>query len=176
MVAPDIYLPSILNITPKLLKEINVLGLIIDVDNTIRDYGKQYINNDILKWVEKMKQCGLIMVIASNNFKKNIEPIANVLNIPYVSLSFKPLPFGLKKAARKLNFKKENIAVVGDQYFTDIVGGKLQGFKTILLEPLTLEKGLIWKFRRSLEKKILYKILWKGEFFESNIWTCRKFC
>ena len=159
MVEPDIYLPSILEITSKLLKNIGVLGLIIDVDNTIRDYKNGDIKKEISNWVKDMKLCGVKMVIASNNFKKNIEPISVVLEIPYVSLCFKPLPFGLKKAARRLNLSKNSVAVVGDQYFTDIIGGKLQGFKTILIKPLTIEKGLIWKFRRSLEKKILYKIL-----------------
>ena len=54
--------------------------------------------------------------------------------------------------------KSENIAIVGDQIFTDIMGGNRCNMFTILVEPIN-EKDFwytIWK--RPIEKKIKSKI------------------
>lgn len=157
MFKPDVYLSSVLQITPNLLTNIKAFAIIVDVDNTIRHYGRTELLSGVLNWVDSMKRCGIRLAIASNNFKKNIKPVANMLDIPYVSFSFKPLPIGLRKAAKILGVDNENIAVVGDQFFTDVIGGKLQGFKTILVEPLSKEKGFFWRFRRNLENIVLHK-------------------
>ncbi len=159
MLKPDLYLTSVLKITPQMLKRISVCALILDVDNTIRQHNVDGIIDGVFDWVNLLKASGISIVIVSNNFEKNIRPVAEVLDLPYFSFSFKPFPFGLRKAEKKLNCKKGSIAIVGDQFFTDIVGGKLRGFKTILVKPLREEKGLFWKIRRSIEKIILDKIL-----------------
>lgn len=157
MFKPNLYLDSILQITPKLLERIGVCAIILDVDNTIRQYRSKEISSKVLNWVNLIKNAKISIVILSNNFNKNVEPVAKVLNLPYYGLGFKPFPFGLKKAAKKLNVNEKQIAVVGDQIFTDIVGGNLQGFKTILIKPIKEEKGLLWKIKRRLEKLVLNK-------------------
>lgn len=157
MFKPNLYLDSISQVTPELLKEIGVCAIILDVDNTIRQNNKKEIGFGVLKWVELIKNAGISIVILSNNFNKSVEPIAKILNLPYYGLGFKPFPFGFKKAVKKLKVSYKKIAVIGDQIFTDIVGGNLQGFKTILIKPIKEEEGLFWRIRRKLEKKILNK-------------------
>ena len=159
MLKPDIYLTSVLEITPNLIKKLNGKAIILDVDNTIRQHKDKKIFDGVINWVNVMKSCGVFIVIASNNYRKSVEPIANELGLPCVSFCLKPFPFGLKKAAKMLGFKKENIVVVGDQFFTDIIGGKFLKFKTILTKPLKQEEGFFWGIRRNIEKKILKKIL-----------------
>lgn len=157
MFKPNLYLDSILQITPKLLEKIGVCAIILDVDNTIRQYKTKEISYKVLNWVNLIKNAKISIVILSNNLNKNVEPVAKILNLPYYGLGFKPFPFGLKKAAKKLNVNKKQIVVVGDQVFTDIFGGNLQGFKTILIKPMKEEKSLFWKIRRKLEKIVLNK-------------------
>lgn len=159
MLKPDVCLTSILEIDINILKKMEVIAIILDVDNTIRFPKKGKLLEGVLYWVKNLKRFGFKIIIASNNFRKNIEPIANFLNLPFISFSFKPFPFGLKKAAKKLNVSKKQVVVVGDQLFTDVIGGKIQGFKTILVDPLKFEKGFFWKVRRKLEKIILNRIL-----------------
>ncbi len=158
MLNPDLYLSCVFEITPKVLKSLEVVAIILDVDNTIRKHKEIEVYDGVSNWVSEIKKAGFSVVIASNNFEKNIKPVADFLNLPYVSLCFKPFPIGLKKAIKKLNVEKKNIAIVGDQFFTDVVGGKLQGFRTILIEPLEMEKGFFWKVRRNLEKALLHKL------------------
>ena len=58
-----------------------------------------------------------------------------------------------------MNVKRKNVAMVGDQIFTDIMGGRLSGVKTILVTDITPEDKLNFKVKRSLEKKLLKR--WK---------------
>ena len=155
MIFPDLFLHSIFDITPELLIELNVKALILDVDNTLRTCGSLVPFAGVLGWVNSMKKAGVSLIIASNNFKSSVEPFAEKLGLECVFFSCKPLSFGLKKAARKLNVEKNQIAVVGDQIFTDVVGGNLTGFKTFLVEPFLQENGLNFKIKRWLEKHII---------------------
>ena len=51
---------------------------------------------------------------------------------------------------------------VGDQIFTDILGGNLFGAKTILVEPMLAEDGSFFRFKRRLEKHVLVRMSKKG--------------
>ena len=157
MLLPDLYLSSIFSITPELLKKLGVEALILDVDNTLRAYKSDEPYDGVIEWVEKMRKSGISLIVASNNLKSSVGPFASILKLDYVSMSFKPLPFGLKKALRKLKIDSSKVAIVGDQIFTDIFGGRLSGFRTILVKPFAAEKGIHWKIRRFFEKPIIIR-------------------
>ncbi len=155
MIFPDIFLNSLFDITPSLLKKIGIEALILDVDNTLRACGSVVPCDEVICWVNSMKLAGIRMVIASNNFKKSIEPFALKLQLDYVFFSCKPLTFGLNRAAKKLKCSRNKIAVVGDQIFTDVVAGNLKGFRTFLIAPIFEERGLFFKIKRWLEGYIV---------------------
>ena len=157
MLLPDLYLSSILSITPEVLKSLGVEALVLDVDNTLRAYKSNKPYKGVSEWIQKMRKSGISLIVASNNFKSSVGPFASTLKLDYVSMSFKPLPFGLKKALRKLKIDRSKVAIVGDQIFTDIVGGRLSGFRTILVKPFVAEKGISWKIRRFLEKPVIFR-------------------
>ena len=46
---------------------------------------------------------------------------------------------------------------MGDQIFTDTLGGNLYGVKTVLLDPIKPESSARFKFKRKLERAV-YKI------------------
>ena len=155
IILPDLFLHSIFDVTSELLAKFGVEALILDVDNTLRVLGSKFPVDGVLSWVGSMRAAGIKLIIASNNFKKKVEPFAKQLGLDYVFFSCKPLSFGLNKAAKKLNVKKEKIAVIGDQIFTDVFGGNLRGFKTFLVEPFLKERSFGFKFKRWLEQKII---------------------
>ena len=100
------------------------------------------------------------MTVLSNSKEKRVKPFAQKINLEYISLGLKPLPFGYLRAMKRYSLKRKNTAIVGDQIFTDILGGNLVGIKTVLLTPIKLEDGWSFKLRRRLEKLIfkLYRI------------------
>lgn len=155
LILPDVFLHSVFDITSELLSKFGVEALILDVDNTLRAWGGDLPFNGVNNWVNYMKQAGFKLVIASNNFKRRVEPFAKRLGIEFVFFSCKPLSFGLNRAAKKLKVNRKRIAVVGDQIFTDVFGGNLRGFKTFLVEPFLKEKSCMFKIKRWLEQQII---------------------
>lgn len=156
---PDIYIEKVTEITLEMLKENSVYGIIIDVDNTIIDIDKNYLEG-IDKWCENLKQNGIKFCILSNTNKiKKVVKVANFLKIPFIYFAQKPNKKGFQKAMRIMNLNELNIAVVGDQILTDIWGGNKMGMYTILTKPINERDILITKIKRPIEKIILKKYL-----------------
>ena len=89
-------------------------------------------------------------------------PFAKRLGLPFVANSMKPLPFGYRRALRILSLPKKNLAVVGDQLFTDVLGAHLAGIRAILVDPVDEGGGAMLRFRRIFEKRIMEKYPRKG--------------
>jgi HAD superfamily phosphatase (TIGR01668 family) len=89
--------------------------------------------------------------------KDKVKKIATILEIPYIFFSVKPLKNGLKKAKEILGEKSENIAEIGDQLFTDVLGANRMKMFSILTTPIEEEKGFLDKLKRKIERKVLSK-------------------
>lgn len=153
---PKFIFDNITDITIEFLKDNAIKGLLVDVDNTLTvAHANPTLKNGVEEWLLKMKEAGIGVIILSNAKEKRIKPFAQKIGLDFNALSLKPLPFGYLKAVRKLGLKKNKTAIVGDQLFTDILGGKLSGVKTILVTDITPEDKTSFKIRRSIEKKIL---------------------
>ena len=153
---PDIKLHGNTDITVELLNENNIKALLLDVDNTMSTHHGTVLTDGLLEWIAKMQEAGIKLMVLSNSKRFRIEPFASRIGLPFISLGCKPLPTGYLRGVKALGEKRKNVAIVGDQIFTDILGGKIVGVKTILLTPIKLEDGWSFKIRRKLEKK-LYK-------------------
>ena len=151
---PDIKLDRVTDITVELLKKYGIEALILDVDNTLSTHHGEILTEGLPQWLEYMKENGIGLTVLSNSKEKRVEPFAEKIALDYISLGLKPLPFGYLRAVKKLKKKRKNTAIVGDQIFTDIIGGNCVGVKTVLLTPIKPEDGLSFKIRRKIEKFI----------------------
>ena len=152
---PKLYLNSVKEITLDLLNKHNLKGIILDVDNTLIDYHKN-IPDGIEEWANNLKQARISLCIASNsNNKEKVEKVAKKLGIPYIYFSMKPLKSGFKKAKNILNLPNEQIAVVGDQILTDIIGANRMKMFSILVKPIAEKDIWITRLKRPLENKII---------------------
>ena len=154
LLKPDIKLHGITDITVEILNKFNIKALLLDVDNTMSTHHGQALTDGLLEWIDRMNKNGIKLMVLSNSKRKRIEPFAARISLPFISLGCKPLPTGYLRGVRALGEKRKNVAIVGDQIFTDVLGGNLVGVKTVLLTPIKLEDGLSFKIRRNLEKKI----------------------
>lgn len=155
---PKLYLNSVKEITLDLIKENNLKGIILDVDNTLVDYYKQ-IPEGIKEWAVKVKQNDVkLFVLSNSNNKKKVESIAKALGVEYINFAFKPLKRGFKKAAKIMKLDPTKIGVVGDQIFTDVLGANRSGMFSILVKPLNEKDLFITRFNRWMEKRIIRKI------------------
>ena len=71
----------------------------------------------------------------------------------------KPLKIGFRKVQKKLQEKPENIGVVGDQIFTDVIGGNRCKMFTILVEPIAEKDIWITVLKRPIENAIKRKFM-----------------
>lgn len=152
---PTIMLHRVSNITPEMLKKRGIKALILDADNTLTTHNNPVPHPDVLGWLDKMKKHGFRLVMVSNNNQKRILPFAKKLGIEFTANAMKPLTFGFTRTAKRLGLAPRSIAVVGDQLFTDILGGNLFGAMTILVEPMEPETGIFFRFKRKIEKRML---------------------
>lgn len=153
---PDVKLRGITDITVELLKNHDIKALLLDVDNTMSTHHGTILTEGLMEWIDKMQQSGIKLMVLSNSKRFRIQPFAARIGLPFISLGCKPLPTGYLRGVKALGEKRNNVAIVGDQIFTDILGGNAVGVKTILLTPIKPEDGWSFKIRRKLEKK-LYK-------------------
>ena len=156
---PKLYCRSVLDININFLKENNIKGLILDVDNTLIDTDRNLLEG-VIEWHKNIKNQGIKTIIVSNSNKKDkLENVSKCLDIEYISFAQKPLKGGFKKALKQLDLAPENVAAIGDQIFTDVIGANRCKIFSILVEPINEEDLLITKWKRPIEKKIIDKYL-----------------
>ena len=158
---PDIYIKNVKEITVKLLQENNIKGLILDVDNTLIDYSKNLLDGS-KEWCDNLKAHGIKMCILSNTNKvEKVRKVAEALNLEYLYFAQKPNKKGFIKAKKMLELDSENIAVVGDQIFTDVLGGNRVKMLTILTKPVDEKDYWYTSIKRPFEKIVIKKYLKK---------------
>ena len=101
-------------------------------------------------------------ILSNTNQAKKVKAIAEKLEVPYKIFAKKPLKMEFLKIQRILKMKPENIAVVGDQIFTDVLGGNRCKMFTILVDPIDKKDYWYTIWKRPIENRIKKKIV-KGE-------------
>lgn len=156
---PKLYCKKVTDITPEYLKNNNIKGLILDVDNTLLDFDLKIIDG-LKPWHDEIKKNNIKCVILSNSNKlEKIKMVANLIEIPYIKFATKPLKRGFIKAQKLLEIPNENIAVVGDQIFTDVIGANRSNMFSILVEPIDKKDLFLTKIKRPLENMVIKKYL-----------------
>jgi len=151
---PKAYFKKVEEITIEFLQKNKIKALILDVDNTLIDYQKR-LSKEVEKWAKDLKGQGTKLYILSNtNQKEKVEKVAKQLEIPYEYFAKKPLKTGFLKVQKELKEKPENIGVVGDQIFTDVIGGNRSKMFTILVDPITSKDFWYTAWKRPIENRI----------------------
>ena len=154
---PTYVFKSVTDITTDFLVKSNIRGLILDLDNTLTTHNNPKPADKVIEWIEDMKNSGIIMMIVSNNKAERVIPFAQNLGLDFVPNGRKPLTMGFKKAQALMKISFSEIAIVGDQIFTDILGADIKRVKTIYVFPIQLESGFFFKIKRFFEKPFIRK-------------------
>ncbi|MBT9130203.1 MAG: hypothetical protein DDT40_00049 [candidate division WS2 bacterium] len=142
------------------LKDINVLDLInrgikfiaVDLDNTLVPYLEEEIPKETYEWVEKVKSLGLEVYIFSNASLARVAKIGCMLGLSGKGKVFKPIIRNLRQELQKRGLTPTQGVLIGDQVFTDVLIGKIEGVFTILVKPSSRKDFLFTKINRFLEK------------------------
>lgn len=149
---PSIYVKDINSINYNKLKNNNIKCLLFDLDNTIATLEENKPNKKVINLFNKLKKDGFDIYIFSNALAKRVEPFRKKLKVNSISFATKPSKRNFNKVIKKYN--KDEIAIIGDQLFTDILGGNRVGITTILVDPISNKDLFITRLFRIIEKKI----------------------
>lgn len=157
MFKPTYVFDKVGEITPEFLHKKQIKGLLLDLDNTLTTHNNPVPPQSSLDWLDKMRAAGIKLMIVSNNHAPRVTPFAEQLGLEFVSEGKKPLTFGYTRAIKRLGLEKRNVAAVGDQIFTDVLGSNLKGIRSIFVFPIEPETSLPFRFKRAIEKAFLPK-------------------
>lgn len=159
---PDDFFADVTLITPTYLQSRGIRALVLDVDNTLTSHGSQHLPPEVERWLALLRENGIALTIASNNFKKRVEPFANRVGLDFVSFSLKPLSRGLRRARAKFGLQKGEMALVGDQIFTDCLAANLYGITMLMVRPRAKDTQFNIILKRKLEIPFLNHYYKKG--------------
>lgn len=137
LLSPDLYYASLEAVDLDALAAQGVRSLLVDLDNTLlpRDTGE--LPACSLDFAERVRAAGMSACLVSNNWHKRVSAAAESLGFELVPRALKPLPFAFLRGLALMKGERHAAAVIGDQLFTDILGGNLLGMRTVLVPPLS---------------------------------------
>lgn len=159
---PQSQAESVSQLGPDFFIQQGIRGVIIDLDNTLVPWGEDTIEPDMAQWVRDMKNSGLKLCILSNALEARVRVVGDLLDLPFVPRAVKPRKSPFRKAMEILGTIPEETAVVGDQLFTDILGGNRLDLYTIWTTPLSEEEFVSTKAVRRLERMVVRRFRKKG--------------
>ena len=155
MFKPDFLLENVYSLTDEFLSSNNIKGIIFDIDNTLVGFTVKKPDDQVMCFLNSLKQKGVKIAVASNNNRDRVSFFCEDLDIPFIWRACKPLPFSILKIAKIMNIKCKNIALVGDQVFTDVWGANFCGMTSVMVDIIDTKETLLFKIKRALEKPII---------------------
>ncbi|MBR6253239.1 MAG: YqeG family HAD IIIA-type phosphatase [Clostridia bacterium] len=137
------------------LDSLNIKGIILDIDNTLIDMYKN-IPESIKEWVNKAKEKGYKLIVLSNtNRRHKIELIKEVFGVTCLTFAMKPFKRGFLKACKELELNPNEVCMVGDQLFTDVIGANRANVVPIYVKPINKKEYWYTAWKRNIERSIL---------------------
>ncbi len=157
---PNDYKKTVYDVDFQKLWNENIRIIMLDLDNTLIPYDETEPTKKIFKFFEDLKQMGFEVYIISNNQKGRVKKFAKTVGVRYVYSARKPYKLGFRRAIRYANHPDPTtVCLIGDQFMTDVLGGKRMNFNVIVVDTLK-RKGEKWftKISKYLERRILDRL------------------
>ncbi len=150
---PDMDVKSVYDIDFDDLYNEGIKGIIFDIDNTLVAHDAP-CNDQSDELVQSLIDKGFKLFILSNNDEDRVKLFIQNVYIDYIYKSGKPSSKNYYAAFEKMSLKKEEVAAIGDQLFTDCLGAKNAGIKFIRVGIVSKKEPPHIKLKRILEKPV----------------------
>ncbi|HLN62831.1 MAG TPA: YqeG family HAD IIIA-type phosphatase [Symbiobacteriaceae bacterium] len=130
-------------------------AIMLDLDNTLVKWNDPDPTPGLMEWLERVRQKGFEACIVSNNSGPRVSEFAAKVGIPFISKATKPRRKGFREAMERLGVRPEQTVVIGDQIFTDVLGGNRSGARTILVVPIDPREFFFTQIVRKVERRVL---------------------
>ena len=158
LLKPRIWVDQLHQIPLKELKTVGIKSLIIDIDNTLVAWDDDTPSRESVQWIEEAKAENFNIMLVSNNSHERVHRMQAFFHCRGLARAKKPTGIGLKKAMRVMKTRPWETAIIGDQIFTDVLGGNRIGLYTILVTPMKSKEFWWTTMVRHAEKRVLKRI------------------
>lgn len=168
---PDMYQKSIYTIDYEKLKSNGIKCILLDLDNTLVPASIDYPTKKNIELINQLKEMGFKVILFSNSPKKRLKPFKDELQIDASASSMKPLKRKFLKVLNEYKYAQNEVAIIGDQLLTDVLGGNKVGITTILVNPVSSKDLIFTSLNRYLENRIIKKLssnnlFTRGKYYE----------
>ena len=156
-IQPSLHVPTVLDLNLDYLKSQGIRGFIFDLDNTLMWPHSGSLRPEMKKCLDSLRAEGFPYIVLTNNKNQAyLQEVKQILQVPIIGPAHKPQQKGFYQAMDLLRLEVQEIAVVGDQVLTDMLGGTLFGAYTILVDPLNKEEEhVFYRYCRLLERQLI---------------------
>lgn len=157
LLMPQFLFKDVFDLTQDFIAAHGVQGIIFDIDNTLVGFRNPKPTPEVLALLDRLNKAGVKMAIASNNNQQRVSLFAQGLGLPAYHRSMKPLGFVLRRICKDFGLSPKNVLLVGDQIYTDMLGGNCAGMMTALVEPIDTKETVLFRIKRALEIPVVEK-------------------
>ena len=152
---PTIITDALTDVSPALLRQRGIGLLMLDFDNTIVPYTTSTPTEAMERWLREMAASDIPVCVVSNSKRDRVKIFCEKYSIPCITHAKKPFSKGIRVCLTRFGVPANKAALVGDQIFTDTLGGNCAGVTTVLVKAI--DNHNFWlKARHVLEKPFIY--------------------
>jgi hypothetical protein len=112
-----------------------IRALVLDVDRTLLPRHRGGLPSTIEQWLEEARRQLPIQLLSNNPSRRRIGGVAEQVGLPFTTSAGKPGRSALRRVLIELNLPAQDVALIGDRLFTDVVAGNRLGLFTVLVKP-----------------------------------------
>ncbi len=169
MFCPDQVVASVLDVDLDHLMKKGITALVLDMDNTLLRWDSDEVSAEMKAWVAQARRRGFQLCITSNGLRSRVDHISSYLQVPAIHKAVKPTKRPFRRALAILGTLPQQTAVIGDQIFTDILGGNRMSLHTILINPLGEKELGTTRMMRRMERRVLARLARAGLLAEGAV-------
>ena len=152
---PRFLTKQLTDLTPAFLEGQGIQLLMLDFDNTIVPYTTSVPTDEMTRWLHTMAASSIPVCIVSNSKKDRVKIFCDQYGLPCITHAKKPFSKGIRECLGRYGIAPEKAALVGDQIYTDTLGGNCAGVTSILVEAI--DNHNFWlKARHVLELPFIF--------------------
>jgi uncharacterized protein len=128
---PDFVVPNVIATPLDELRYAGIQGLLFDLDGTLLPYKAAAFEADVVLWLKSLSSMGFKVGVVTNGLPERSTNLCSPIDLMFTAYACKPLRRGMQRALKRLNLESYEVAMIGDQLFTDIWAAKRMGMRSV---------------------------------------------